>query len=62
MDCIVPGGVACDLAAPAAIGDECTALEREVRLLKDIYDDHSGLQDRFLDLRPAARRRRASWA
>jgi Ni,Fe-hydrogenase III large subunit/Ni,Fe-hydrogenase III component G len=50
MDCIVPGGVACDLAADgaAAIGAECEQLEREVRLLKDIYDDHPGLQDRFL--------------
>ncbi len=50
MDCIVPGGVACDLATAgaAAIGAECDVLEREVRLLKDIYDDHPGLQDRFL--------------
>ena len=50
MDCIVPGGVAGDLgpAQLAAIGTECDALEREVRLLKDIYDDHAGLQDRFL--------------
>ena len=50
MDRIIPGGVACDLerAAMNAIGDECNLLEREVRLLKDIYDDHSGLQDRFL--------------
>jgi Ni,Fe-hydrogenase III large subunit/Ni,Fe-hydrogenase III component G len=50
MDRIVPGGVACDLAREGidAIGTECDALEREVRLLKDIYDDHPGLQDRFL--------------
>ncbi len=50
MDRIVPGGVACDLerGGLAAIGAECDALEREVRVLKDIYDDHSGLQDRFL--------------
>ena len=50
MDCIVPGGVACDLdrAGLDTIEDECKLLEREVRLLKDIYDDHSGLQDRFL--------------
>ncbi len=50
MDRIVPGGVACDLdrAGVDAIGAECDALEREVRLLKDIYDDHPGLQDRFL--------------
>ena len=50
MDCILPGGVAGDLdrGALAAIGAECDTLEREVRLLKDIYDDHAGLQDRFL--------------
>jgi Ni,Fe-hydrogenase III large subunit len=50
MDRIVPGGVACDLERGGleAIGAECDSLEREVRLLKDIYDDHSGLQDRFL--------------
>ena len=50
MDCIVPGGVACDLdrAGLDALERQCILLEREVRLLKDIYDDHSGLQDRFL--------------
>ncbi len=50
MDCVIPGGVACDLdrAGLDAIHDECKELEREVRLMKDIYDDHSGLQDRFL--------------
>jgi len=50
MDCVIPGGVARDLERSGleAIGNECKALEREVRLLKDIYDDHPGLQDRFL--------------
>ncbi len=50
MDRIVPGGVACDLDRGGidAIRAECDALEREVRLLRDIYDDHTGLQDRFL--------------
>jgi Ni,Fe-hydrogenase III large subunit/Ni,Fe-hydrogenase III component G len=50
MDCIVPGGVASDLGRSGldAIVAECAALEREVRVLKDIYDDHPGLQDRFL--------------
>ncbi|MFI4979931.1 MAG: NADH-quinone oxidoreductase subunit C, partial [Nevskiales bacterium] len=50
MDRIVPGGVACDLdrSGQIAIAAECDELEREVRLLKDIYDDHPGLQDRFL--------------
>jgi Ni,Fe-hydrogenase III large subunit/Ni,Fe-hydrogenase III component G len=50
MDCIIPGGVACNLdrAGLDAIEDQCKLLEREVRLLRGIYDDHSGLQDRFL--------------
>jgi len=50
MDCIIPGGVASDLdrAGLDAIEQECNRLEREVRLLRGIYDDHSGLQDRFL--------------
>ena len=49
MDWIVPGGVARDLApeGAATIGDECATLEREVRVLRDIYDEHDGLQDRF---------------
>jgi Ni,Fe-hydrogenase III large subunit/Ni,Fe-hydrogenase III component G len=49
MDVVVPGGVACDLppASAAAMRDECARLEREIRTLHDIYDDHAGLQDRF---------------
>jgi Ni,Fe-hydrogenase III large subunit len=27
--------------------DECAALEREVRIVRDIYDEHAGVQDRF---------------
>ncbi|WP_126446376.1 NADH-quinone oxidoreductase subunit C [Sulfuricystis multivorans] len=50
MDRIVPGGVACDLdaAAAAALLVQCDAIEREVRELRAIYDEHSGLQDRFV--------------
>jgi Ni,Fe-hydrogenase III large subunit/Ni,Fe-hydrogenase III component G len=50
MDRIVPGGVAVDLSAGGTekILGQCTSIEREVRLLKDIYDEHAGLQDRFL--------------
>ncbi len=50
MDRIVPGGVAVDLDTEGAqaIIDQCHALEREVRRLKNIYDEHAGLQDRFL--------------
>ena len=50
MDAVVPGGVAVDLpdGATAQMLAQCDAIEREVRLLKDIYDEHAGLQDRFL--------------
>ena len=50
MDQIVPGGVARDIDA-AAISDmraECAALAKNVRELREIYDEHSGLQDRFI--------------
>ncbi|MFZ2854221.1 MAG: Ni,Fe-hydrogenase III large subunit, partial [Rhodocyclaceae bacterium] len=50
MDRIVPGGVSVDLDADGskAIIDQCRDIEREVRVLKNIYDEHAGLQDRFL--------------
>jgi Ni,Fe-hydrogenase III large subunit/Ni,Fe-hydrogenase III component G len=49
MDAIVAGGVARDLAPAdaARIRDDCAALEREVRIVRDIYGDHAGVQDRF---------------
>jgi Ni,Fe-hydrogenase III large subunit/Ni,Fe-hydrogenase III component G len=50
MDRIVPGGVAVDVD-PAAISvllEEADRIEREVRSLRAIYDDHAGLQDRFM--------------
>jgi len=49
MDYVMPGGVARDLppGAAATIRDECETLEREIRTLQDIYDEHDGLQDRF---------------
>jgi Ni,Fe-hydrogenase III large subunit/Ni,Fe-hydrogenase III component G len=49
MDVVVPGGLARDLAPDlaAAMRDEADRLEREIRVLRDIYDDHAGLQDRF---------------
>jgi Ni,Fe-hydrogenase III large subunit/Ni,Fe-hydrogenase III component G len=49
MDFVVPGGVARDVGADdvIAIRDETRSLEREVATLRGIYDDHSGLQDRF---------------
>jgi Ni,Fe-hydrogenase III large subunit len=50
MDAIVPGGVARDPGEQAwtRIEAEARAFEREVLLLKAIYDDHAGLQDRFI--------------
>jgi len=49
MDHVVPGGVARDLAPEfaATIGNECARLEREIAIIRDIYDEHAGLQDRF---------------
>ena len=49
MDCIVPGGVARDLGREhaAVMRDECARLEREIAVLRAIYDEHAGLQDRF---------------
>ena len=50
MDTIVPGGVARDLDAGGAarIRGEIDAVGKTVALLKDIYDEHAGLQDRFI--------------
>ncbi|MFO1325261.1 MAG: NADH-quinone oxidoreductase subunit C [Burkholderiales bacterium] len=49
MDVVVPGGVARDLAEGAVerIRAECAALARGVRIVRDIYDEHAGVQDRF---------------
>ncbi len=49
-DKIIPGGVAADLSAESkhVIEKECAMLEREVRLLRGIYDEHAGMQDRFI--------------
>ena len=50
MDRIVPGGVALDLEAPAlaSIVEQCDGVGRAVKELKKIYDEHAGLQDRFV--------------
>ena len=49
MDAIVPGGVTADLNADAAarLRKQCDEIALEARVLRDIYDDHAGLQDRF---------------
>lgn len=50
MDCVAPGGVACAVDAIAAdrIAGQCDAIEREVRILRTIYEEHAGLQDRLI--------------
>ncbi|MFZ2228227.1 MAG: NADH-quinone oxidoreductase subunit C [Candidatus Nanopelagicaceae bacterium] len=50
MDCILPGGVNADisLAAVASIQENIRTFRSEVERLRAIYEDHSGLQDRFM--------------
>jgi Ni,Fe-hydrogenase III large subunit/Ni,Fe-hydrogenase III component G len=50
MDKIIPGGVAVDLieTGKRTLFEECAMLEREVRVLRGIYEEHAGVQDRFI--------------
>ncbi len=50
FDRIGAGGVACDIDAAglAAIVEQCGAIEIAVTALRELYDEHSGLQDRFV--------------
>lgn len=50
MDAVVPGGVAHDLdfRGFSRIVEEIGELQREATRLKRIFEDHAGLQDRFL--------------
>lgn len=50
MDCVVPGGAARDLdaAGAARIAATLDRIEKETAVLKAIYDEHAGVQDRFL--------------
>ncbi len=50
MDCVAPGGVAAEPEAKALdrIRLQCDAIESEVRALLAIYEEHAGLQDRFM--------------
>ena len=49
MEVVVPGGMARDLApdARAEMRAQCAKLKSEIRVLREIYDEHAGLQDRF---------------
>jgi Ni,Fe-hydrogenase III large subunit/Ni,Fe-hydrogenase III component G len=50
MDNVVPGGVSTEpeSAALNRMSQQCDAIDREVRTLRAVYDEHAGLQDRFL--------------
>ena len=50
MDCVVPGGTAADVdrAAAKRMRAQCEATLSEVKALRSIYDEHAGLQDRFM--------------
>ena len=50
MAAVVPGGLLLDLPTGGAprLLESMTALESEVRVLRNIYDNHAGLQDRFM--------------
>jgi Ni,Fe-hydrogenase III large subunit/Ni,Fe-hydrogenase III component G len=50
MDYVVPGGVARDLDREAArqLVELAAAIESEVGVLRGIYDEHAGVQDRFI--------------
>jgi Ni,Fe-hydrogenase III large subunit/Ni,Fe-hydrogenase III component G len=50
FDAIVPGGVRDDVDANAVrvLREDLAALEAELLRLREIYDNHAGLQDRFI--------------
>ena len=50
MDRVVPGGVAEDVngAALELMREDCAAFAAEVKALRVIFDEHAGLQDRFI--------------
>jgi Ni,Fe-hydrogenase III large subunit len=51
MDCVRPGGVTGDVepAMLQRLRQQCDAIESEVRILHTVYEEHAGLQDRFLN-------------
>ncbi|MCF8209026.1 MAG: NADH-quinone oxidoreductase subunit C, partial [Rhodoferax sp.] len=50
MDCIVPGGVRANLELlhKETLLRQCDVLEKDARTLLSIYEEHPGLQDRFM--------------
>lgn len=49
LDAVVPGGLRADLSADAgrALANQLRGIANEVRHLREIYDEHSGVRDRF---------------
>ena len=49
LDYIIPGGVAVDVSVSAQrlLLEQCKTLQQAVPMLRTIYDDHAGLQDRM---------------
>lgn len=50
MDVVIPGGVAVDLenAGISELLTQCQVIAKEVQNLRAIYENHAGLQDRFI--------------
>jgi Ni,Fe-hydrogenase III large subunit/Ni,Fe-hydrogenase III component G len=50
MDAVIPGGVSVDLGAEGKrmLEQECAMLEEQVHILHDIYEEHAGVQDRYI--------------
>jgi len=50
MDTVVPGGTAVDVDTAAAVRmrAQCQTTLREAKEIRSIYDEHAGLQDRFV--------------
>ena len=50
MDYVIPGGVERNIGRHGCdeLAAQCERLAREIEVLKGIYDNHAGLQDRFL--------------
>lgn len=49
MDCVLPGGVAGDISGGLMkdLAAQCDVVACGVQVLRQIYDEHAGLQDRF---------------
>ncbi len=50
MDGVAPGGVSADADANLLVRmiEQCDAIEAQLKTLRGIYDEHAGLQDRFM--------------